>query len=159
MPREKLVGFHRVGAGAIRQHDRGVVGAQFTEQHVKGDGLGALRGKLLHQPAINVARPVKPVRPPQQAVPESGDAGVVHRDEGEVRGRRRGKILGGADAQVIGDAFEPFGETGIPKAKADGEREDENGQNYRRAFEPLDFHTVGLNKKPAQLKAALVWAK
>ena len=89
-------------------------------------------------------------------MPESGDAGIVHRNEGEIGGHRRGRILGGTDAQVIGNAFEPFGKTGIPKAEADDEREDENGQNYRRAFEPLDFHTVELNKKPAQLKAALV---
>jgi hypothetical protein len=36
------------------------------------------------------------------------------------------------------------------------QREDEKGNQERRAFEALKLHTVGLNKKPAQLKAALV---
>ena len=36
-----------------------MVGTQFAEQHVEGDGLGALLGQFLDQPAINFARPVK----------------------------------------------------------------------------------------------------
>jgi hypothetical protein len=36
------------------------------------------------------------------------------------------------------------------------ERQDENGQKHRRAFERFEFHRIGLNKKPGQLKVALV---
>ena len=64
--------------------------------------------------------------------------------------------MGGANAEVVGDVFEPFGETGIPKADTADEGEDSEGEEDGRAFGSLELHAVGLNKKPAQLKAALV---
>ena len=47
----------------------------------------------------------------------------------------------------------------MQESEAADEREDENGQNDRRAFERFDFHRTGLNEKPEQLKAALVFLK
>ena len=61
------------------------------------------------------------------------------------------------NAEVVGDVFEPFGEAGIPKADTADEREDGESQDDGRAFGSLELHAVGLNKKPAQLKAALVY--
>ena len=55
------------------------------------------------------------------------------------------------------DVFEPFGETRIPAADAADEREDGEREKKRGAFGSLELHAVGLNKKPAQLKAALVY--
>jgi hypothetical protein len=47
----------------------------------------------------------------------------------------------------------------MPKADAADEREDDEREDDGRAFGSLELHAVGLNKKPAQLKAALVFLK
>jgi hypothetical protein len=39
------------------------------------------------------------------------------------------------------------------------EHEDKDGQKNRRALERFEFHRTGLNEKPEQLKAALVFCK
>jgi hypothetical protein len=38
------------------------------------------------------------------------------------------------------------------------EHEDEGGQKDRRALERFEFHRIGLNEKPEQLKAALAFS-
>jgi hypothetical protein len=59
-------------------------------------------------------------------------------------------------AQVVGHALQPFEEIQPQKPDAANEREDQNGQNDRGAFERFELHRAQLNKKPEQLKAALV---
>ena len=59
------------------------------------------------------------------------------------------------DAEVVGHPFEPFEKIEVQRSDATDEREDGQRQKQRRAFGTLEFHTEGLNKKPAQLKAAL----
>ena len=61
-----------------------------------------------------------------------------------------------AGAQVVGHAFQTVGEIQAQGTNATNQREDGKRQDERRAFEALELHPVGLNKKPAQLKAALV---
>ena len=46
--------------------------------------------------------------------------------------------------------------SGLQQADAANERQDGERQGDRRAFEAFEFHAVGLNEKPEQLKAALV---
>ena len=93
------------------------------------------------------------------AVFDGGDAGFFHRDEGEVGGGGRGKFLGGADAQVVGHALQPLKKIKPQEPDAANEHENENGQNDRRTFERFELHRAQLNKKPEQLKAALVSMK
>ena len=89
-------------------------------------------------------------------MPDGGDAGIFHRDEGKVGRGGRGKTQGRPHAQVVSDALQPFKKIEVKQPHAANEGEDENGQNDRRAFERFEFHRLELNKKPEQLKAALV---
>jgi len=62
--------------------------------------------------------------------------------QGEIGRDGRGKILGGADAQVAGHAFQAVGKIGIPQAESADKREDGNGQNGGRALGTLEFHAL-----------------
>ena len=44
----------------------------------------------------------------------------------------------------------------VDDTQAADQHQHKNGQGHRRAFGANEFHAVGLNKKPEQLKAALV---
>jgi len=55
---EEIVGFHQTAISHL--HGRMVV-TQFAEQHVEGDGPGALGGQFFNQPAIDLTRPVEAV--------------------------------------------------------------------------------------------------
>jgi hypothetical protein len=59
-------------------------------------------------------------------------------------------------AQVVGHALQPVEKIQPQEPDAANEREDKNGQNDRGAFERFELHRAQLNKKPEQLKAALV---
>jgi hypothetical protein len=59
-------------------------------------------------------------------------------------------------AQVVGHALQPLKKIQPQEPDAANEREDKKGQNDRRAFERFELHRAQLNKKPEQLKAALV---
>ena len=87
---------------------------------------------------------------------DGGDAGFLDGDEGEVGGGRRGKMQSRPRAQIVGHALQPLEKIQPQEPDAANEREDENGQNDRRAFEWFELHRAELNKKPEQLKAALV---
>jgi hypothetical protein len=63
----------------------------------------------------------------------------------------------GSGAQIVGHPLQPLEKIQSRQPQAANEREDGNGQKDRRAFERLKFHRIGLNKKPEQLKAALVF--
>ena len=104
-----------------------MVGTQVGEQHVEGDSFCALSGKFLDKPAINLARPFKPITVAELAIFHGGDAGFINRDIGEVRGDGRGEFLGGTDAQIVSHAFQTIGEIRIPQADAANEREDGEG--------------------------------
>jgi hypothetical protein len=54
LQRKKNVGFDQAMIGHLYWR---MVGPQFAELHIESDGFGALRRKLLDQPAINLARP------------------------------------------------------------------------------------------------------
>ena len=130
--------------------------AQFAEQHVERDGLRALGRKFLDQPAINLPRPVKPEFVTKRAVFDGGNAGILHRHEGEIgRGRRR-ETQGRPCPHIIGDPLQPFEKIMVEQAGTADKRQDENGQDDRRALDGFKFHHTGLNKKPEQLKVALV---
>ena len=133
-----------------------MVVAQFAEQHVKGDGLRALRRKFLDEPAINLARPVKSKFVTERTAFDGGDAGIFHRDEGEIGRVRRGKMQGRPRAQVVGDAFQPVKEIKMKQPHNAYKHKNEDSQKNRRALERFEFHRIGLNEKPEQLKAALV---
>jgi len=89
------------------------------------------------------------------SVLHGGDAGILDGDEGEVCGDRRGKMERGLRAQVVGHALQPLEEIQPQQPQPANKRKDGYAQNDRPAFERLEFHAIGLNKKPAQLKAAL----
>jgi hypothetical protein len=55
--------------------------------------------------------------------------------------------------------LQPVGKIGVSEADAADEREDGQREEEGRALGTLELHAVGLNKKPAQLKAALVGKK
>jgi hypothetical protein len=59
-------------------------------------------------------------------------------------------------AQVASHALQPFEKIKLQEPDTANEREDQNGQNNRGAFERFELHHAQLNKKPEQLKAALV---
>ncbi len=65
-------------------------------------------------------------------------------------------MSGRADAQIVSHAFQPLKEIEMQHADATDKRQNEKGNEQRRAFGALELHAEGLNKKPAQLKAALV---
>jgi hypothetical protein len=154
LQREKIVGFDEAAVGHLH---RRMVGPPFAEQHVEGYDFGTLRGQFLDEPSVNVARPIKAVRFAKQAVPERGDAGIFHRDESEVGRRGRRKLLGGPDAKIVGHQLQPIRKIGMSQADAANQGKDDERENDGRAFGSLELHAVGLNEKPAQLKAALVF--
>ena len=84
------------------------------------------------------------------------DAGFLHGNKGQVGGDRRGKMQRRPHAQVVGHALQPLEEIQPQEPDAADEREDKNGQNDRCAFEWFELHRAQLNKKPEQLKVALV---
>ena len=88
---------------------------------------------------------------------DGGDAGIFHGDKGEVGGGRRGKMQRRPHPQVVGHALQPLKKIQPQQPDTANEREDENRQNDRRAFEWFELHRAQLNKKPEQLKAALVF--
>jgi hypothetical protein len=136
-----------------------MVVALFAEQHVKTDGLRTLRREFLDEPAINLSRPVKPEFITERAIFYGGDTRIFHGDEGEIgRGGRR-EIQGRPHAQVVSCTFQPLKKIEAQQPHSTDERKDENRQNDRRAFERFEFHRIELNKKPEQLKAALVLKK
>jgi len=61
----------------------------------------------------------------------------------------------GSRAQIVSHPLQPLEEIELRQPQTADKREDDNGQNDRRAFERFEFHRVELNKKPEQLKAAL----
>ena len=87
---------------------------------------------------------------------DGGDTGFLDGNKSEVGGGRGGKMQSRPRAQVVGHALQPFEEIQTQEPDATNERQDQNGQNDRRAFERFELHRVQLNKKPEQLKAALV---
>ena len=93
------------------------------------------------------------------AVLHGGDAGFLDGDEGEVGGGGRGKMQRGSRAQVIGHPFQPLKKIQPRQPQAADEREDGESQKNRHTFDGLEFHHAGLNKKPEQLKTALVMLK
>ena len=93
------------------------------------------------------------------AVFDGGDAGIFHRDESEVGGGGRGKMQSSLCAQVVGHALQPLKKIQPQEPDAANEHENGNGQNDRRTFERFELHRAQLNKKPEQLKAALVSMK
>jgi len=67
-----------------------------------------------------------------------------------------GKLERGSRAQIVGHPLQPLKKIQPRQPQAANQREDGESQKNRRAFEGLEFHRIGLNKKPEQLKAALV---
>jgi hypothetical protein len=63
----------------------------------------------------------------------------------------------GPRAQVIGHPLQPLEKIQSRQPQAANQREDGKGRKDRRTFEGLEFHRIELNKKPEQLKAALVF--
>jgi hypothetical protein len=59
-------------------------------------------------------------------------------------------------AQVVGLALHLLQEIWIEQAHTANGREDGQSQNDRRTLKRFEFHRIGLNEKPEQLKAALV---
>jgi hypothetical protein len=84
------------------------------------------------------------------------DAGFLDGDKSQICCDRRGIMASRANTQVVGHALKPLGKIEVQGTGDANQREYEQGNQERRAFEALKLHTVGLNKKPAQLKAALV---
>ena len=125
----------------------------------KRGGFRALCGQFRDEPAIDFARPVEAEMKADAAVFHGGDAGFLDGDEGEVGGGGRGKMQRGSRAQIVGHPLQPLEKIQSRQPQAANEREDGEGQKNRRAFEGLEFHGAGLNKKPEQLKAALVILK
>ena len=153
-PRKIIVVFDK---GSVRHLHRRMVGTQFVEEDVERDGFRALIGQFRDEPAIDFARPVEAEMKADAAVFHGGDAGFLDGDEGEVGGGGRGKMQRGPRAQVISHPFQPLEKIQPRQPQAADERKDGEGQKNRRAFDGLEFHHAGLNKKPEQLKAALVF--
>lgn len=63
----------------------------------------------------------------------------------------------GSGAHIVGHPRQALQKIQVQKAQAAYEGDDGDGQNDRRAFDRLEFHALGLNEKPVQLKAALVF--
>jgi hypothetical protein len=60
-------------------------------------------------------------------------------------------------AQIVGHPLQPLEKIQPQQPESADKHKDNNGQNDRRAFDGLEWHAIGLNKKPAQLKAALAF--
>jgi hypothetical protein len=118
-----------------------------------------LFGQFRGEPAINFARPVKAETKADAAVLHRGDAGFLDGDKGKVGGGGRGKMKRGPGAQIVCHPLQPLEKIQPRQPQAANERQDGKGQKDRRAFEGLGFHGAGLNEKPEQLKAALVFLK
>ncbi len=133
-----------------------MVRTQFVEEDVERGGFRALFGQFRDEPAIDFARPVKAEMKANTSVFHGDDAGFLDGDEGEVGGGGRGKMERGSGAQIVCHSLQPLEKIQPRQPQAANEREDGKGWKNRRAFEGLEFHRIGLNKKPEQLKAALV---
>ena len=156
LQREKVVGFNQTAVGHLH---RRMVGPQFAEQHVERDGFGALRGKFFDEPAIDLTRPVKP----ETGIP----AGRFARRQcwnPQWRQRRdwwrRARENAGRSARANRRSSAPAAQKNRAAASRTPQTQQENGhgQKDRRAFEGFELHPAGLNEKPEQLKAALVFA-
>ena len=90
------------------------------------------------------------------AVFYSVNARIFHRHKCKISGNGRGEILGDADAGVVSHPLQPVEEIGVFQTQSAYQRNHQHGYNHRRWFGAFDMHAGWINKKPAQLKAALV---
>ena len=65
-------------------------------------------------------------------------------------------MQGGFSAQVVGHPFETLEEIQMEQPQSADEGDNRDGHEDRRMFGGLECHPAQLNKKPEQLKAALV---
>jgi hypothetical protein len=64
----------------------------------------------------------------------------------------------GSRSQVVGHPFQSLKKIEPQQTNGANEQKDCDRQKGRRALDGFKLHTVGLNEKPEQLKAALVFA-
>ena len=160
-----IIRHYKASIGHLDKHL--LVRAQFAEQHIHTDGFRSFFGQFLDEPSINFPWPVEAELKakflgfvgPDESILYSLDAVLADGDEREVGGGGCGKIQRGSRAQIVGHALQPLQKIQPRQPQAANERENGDRQNDRRGLEPLEFHPIGLNKKPEQLKAALVSLK
>ena len=104
--REVMVGGDR---GAIKERHAGMIRPQIREQNVERNGFRTLRRELLHDAAIDVARPVEPVDVTKPTVFYALDRLVVDENETEIRRTGIRAVGRPLHAPVVGHPFEPAG--------------------------------------------------
>src|ERR1700744_1981369 len=87
------------------------------------------------------------------------DAGILHGNKSEVVNNGRGEFLGHPHAKIVTNTLLLFQKARVPPANTANERKHERRQDDGCAFGTLELHPVGLNKKPAQFKATLVFRR
>ena len=66
-------------------------------------------------------------------------------------------MQGGPRAQVVGHSLQPLKKIKPQQTNDTNAKENGHGQKGRRALDGFKLHPAGLNEKPEQLKAALVF--
>ena len=85
------------------------------------------------------------------------DGSFIDGNEGEIGRDGRGNTERRPRAQVIGHPLQPLEYFEPRQPQAADENKDGEGQKARRTPDGLELHCIELNKKPEQLKAALVF--
>ena len=117
-----------------------MIRAEFAEDDVESNGLGALLGKLIDDPAIDLPRPVKSEMEADGTVPDGSDAVFVDVNKADVRSYGWGKFEGLPGANVVGHAFKPLEILEVEQAEQAKQKDDRQGDQTRNEFERLGFH-------------------
>ena len=85
-----------------------MIRTQFAEQNVEAGGLDPLRGKFIHEAAINLTRPEQAETVTKFSVLNGLDARFFDGDKSQICCDWRGELARRTHAHVVGYAFEPF---------------------------------------------------
>ncbi len=145
LEREKIIGFHQAAIGHL--HLR-MVAAQLAKDDIESDNFCPLGCQLLHQPAIDGARPVKPeVESQRPAVAHVVNAALVNENEPQVGGHAWGEIERLPGPHVVSHTFQALDEIQAQQPHPADDRDHAQRNQHRDAFDRLELHSAELNKK------------
>lgn len=117
--------------------DRGVIRAKFAEDNIERNGFRALLRELVHDSAVNLARPIETKAEAERTIPNCPDAIFVDIDEPEIRRDMRRKLQRLTRADVVGDAFKPFEKLEAKQSQKTNQNNDSQGDQTGDEFERL----------------------
>ena len=105
---------------------------------------------------INMTRPIDALVKTERTVVERGKAFIRYENCGEISGDRFRKMKSEPYPLVVKYALNPLEEIQAQQAQPADQGGDAESNQGRRELDGFESHSRELNKKPEQLKAALV---